>query len=81
MRVLVWVIGLFALAVGLTVTAHYNGGYVLVVLPTHRIELSANLAIILLLIAFAAFYALARMLLLALDMPFKARQFRREGCF
>ena len=78
MRVLVWVIGLFALAVGLTVTAHYNGGYVLVVLPTHRIELSANLAIILLLIAFAAFYALARMLLLALDMPFKARQFRRD---
>ena len=78
MRVLVWVIGLFALAVGLTVTAHYNGGYVLVVLPTHRIELSANLAIILLLIAFAAFYALARMLLLAMDMPFKARQFRRD---
>jgi HemY protein len=78
MRVLIWVIGLFALAVGLTVTAHYNGGYVLVVLPTHRIELSANLAIILLLIAFAVFYALARTLLLALDMPFKARQFRRD---
>ena len=78
MRVLVWVIGLFALAVGLTVAAHYNGGYVLVVLPSHRIELSVNLAIILLLIAFVAFYALARMLLLALDMPFKAKQFRRD---
>jgi HemY protein len=78
MRLLLWLIGLFALAVGLTVAARYNSGYVLLVLPTHRVELSVNLAVILLLLAFVAFYVLARTLLLALDMPARARQFRRD---
>ncbi len=78
MRALLWVVGLFALAVGITVAARYNAGYVLVVLPTQRIELSVNLAVILLLAASLVFYALWRALMLALGMPARAREFRRS---
>ena len=59
MRVLLWVVGLFALAVGITVAARYSAGYVLLVLPTHRVELSVNLAVVLLLArGSAVFYLL-----------------------
>jgi HemY protein len=78
MRVLLWVVGLFALAVGLTVAARYNAGYVLLVLPTHRVELSVNLAVILLLLAFLVFYALLRTLVLAVGMPARARAYRHS---
>jgi HemY protein len=78
MRFLLWVVGLFALAVGITVAARYNAGYVLLVLPAHRIELSVNLAAILLLAAVLVFYLLLRTLVLALGMPARAREFRRN---
>jgi HemY protein len=78
MRVLLWVVGLFALAVGLTVAARYNTGLVLLALPTHRVELSVNLAVILLLLAFLVFYALLRTLVLALGMPARARAYRHS---
>ena len=38
MRALLWVIGLFALAVALPVAARYFPGYVLLVLPAHRVK-------------------------------------------
>jgi len=76
LRPLIWVIGLFALAVALTVAARYSTGFVLLVLPMHRIELSITLAVILLLLAFLALYLLARALLVALGMPGRAREYR-----
>ncbi|MCC7546980.1 MAG: hypothetical protein IT532_04375 [Burkholderiales bacterium] len=76
LRPLIWVIGLFALAVALTVAARYSTGFVLVVLPTHRIELSITLAVLLLLLAFLALYVLASALLIALGMPGRARAYR-----
>jgi len=76
LRPLIWVIGLFALAVALTVAARYSMGFVLLVLPTHRIELSITLAAILLLLAFLALYLLARALHVALGMPGRARAYR-----
>ena len=42
MKTLFWVVALFALAVGLVVAARYNEGYVLVVFPPYRIEVSVN---------------------------------------
>jgi HemY protein len=77
MRLLIWVVALFALAVGLTVAARYNSGYVLLVLPGYRVELSVNLAVILLLLAFLAFYLVLRSVLLALQMPVRAGEYRR----
>ena len=77
MRLLIWVIALFALAVGLTAAARYNTGYVLFALPGYRIELSVNLAAILLLLSFLLFYAVLRSVLLALAMPRRAGEYRR----
>jgi HemY protein len=77
MRLLIWVIALFALAVGLTVAARYNTGYLLLALPGYRVELSVNLALILLLLTFFVFYLVLRSVLLALQMPRRASEYRR----
>ncbi len=76
MRALIWGVGLFALAVVLTLAAHYNAGYVLVAVPTHRIELSLNLAVLLVALSCIAFYFVVRAAQLALALPAKARTFR-----
>ena len=78
MRLLIWVVALFALAVGLTVAARYNTGYVLLTLPAWRVELSVNLAVVLLLLAFLLFYVVLRTVLLALEMPERASEYRRS---
>jgi HemY protein len=78
MRALLWGIGLFALAVALPVAARYFPGYVLLVLPAHRVELSLSFAVILLAAAFAVGYVLLRTLALTLGMPVRAQQFRHE---
>lgn len=78
LRVLLWLLGLFALAVGLTVTARYGAGFVLIVLPSHRIELHLTVALLILGVAFGALYLITRSLALALAMPGRAREFRAE---
>jgi len=77
-RALLWIVALFTAAVALTLAARYNPGYVLVVLPLHRIELSLNFAAVLLLLAFLAAYVLVRALSLTLALPSRALEFRRE---
>jgi len=78
MRALLWIVGLFAVAVALPVAARYFPGYVLVVLPTHRVELSLSFAAILLAAGFVLAYLLLRALSLTLGMPAKAQEFRRS---
>ena len=77
MRALLWVVALFALAVALTAAARYSPGYILLVLPGHRVELSLNFALILLALAFVAIYLIVRALGIMLAMPARAAQFRR----
>jgi HemY protein len=78
MRALIWIVALFAVAVALTLAARYSSGYVLLVLPSHRVELSVNLAAVLLAVAFIALYGLVRALRLTLALPFKAVEFQRD---
>jgi HemY protein len=78
MRALLWIVGLFALAVALTVAARYSPGYVLLVLPAHRVEISLNLAVVALALAFVAVYVVLRALGVTLAMPARAAEFRRE---
>ena len=59
MRALLWVVVIAALGVGLTLAAAHNRGYALLMLPPWRVEISLNFLIVLLLLAFAAGYALA----------------------
>lgn len=76
MRTLLWILALFALAVGLSLALRVNDGYVLLVLPPYRGEVSFNLALLALLLGFAAFYAFLRAAALTLSLPRRVREFR-----
>lgn len=78
MRATIWGVGLFALAVVVALAALYNPGYVLIVVSTHRIELSLNLAVLLVAFSCVAFYLLVHAAQLVLSLPEKARLFRIE---
>ena len=56
MRGLMWVVAVFALAVGLSLAAHLNDGYAILVFPPYRAELSLNFAILLGLAGFTLGY-------------------------
>ncbi|HEV7802705.1 MAG TPA: heme biosynthesis HemY N-terminal domain-containing protein, partial [Burkholderiales bacterium] len=76
MKTLFSVIGLFALAVGLVVAARYNDGYVLVVLPPYRVEVSLNLLVVLLAAGFVVLYVFVRLIMTAVQTPARVRQYR-----
>jgi HemY protein len=75
-KLLFWVIGLFAIAVGLMVAARYNDGYVLVVLPPYRVEIALNLLLVLLAAGFIVLYSVSRLVTGAVMMPSRVRQYR-----
>jgi HemY protein len=76
MRGLMWVLAVFALAVGLSLAAHLNDGYAILVFPPYRAELSLNLAILLGIAAFVLGYMLLRMVTHTLRLPLYVRGFR-----
>jgi HemY protein len=76
MKTAVWIVGIAALAVALTLAARYNSGYALFVLPSYRIELSLNLLLVLAVAAFAIGYVLVRAVLAALVLPRRVREYR-----
>jgi len=78
MKGLLWGLTLFALAVGIALAAHFNDGYVLVVFPPYRAEISLNLTIVLILAGFATLYALLRGVALTLSLPGRVREFRQR---
>ncbi len=76
MKTLFWVVALFALAVGLVVAARYNDGYVLLVLPPYRVEISLNLLLVALAAGFVVMYSLVRLVSGAVQMPHRVREYR-----
>ncbi len=76
MKGLLWVLALFSLAVGVSLASRYNEGYVLLVYPPYRTEITLNFTILLLFVAFLAFYFLLRTLTLTLSLPGRVREFR-----
>ena len=78
MRVLFWVLAMFALAAGLVVAARYNAGYALLVFPPYRIELSLNLLALLVLGSAALAYIAIRIIAVTLGLPSRVRRYRRE---
>lgn len=80
MRALLWLLAAFALAAGLSVALHENEGYVLFVYSPWRIELSLNLFLVLLVVAFAGAYLVVRVVAHTLHLPAYVRAFRiRRG--
>jgi HemY protein len=76
MRPILWLLLLFALAVAITLAARFDQGYVLVVLPPWRLEMSFVLAALAMLVLFVAIYLLASILHMALSLPADVRAWR-----
>jgi len=75
-RTLFWIIALIAMAVGLVIAARLNTGYVLLVVPPYRVELSLNLLLIVLFSGFVAGHVLVRMVSGTLRLPARVREYR-----
>ena len=71
-----WVLAVFALAVGLSLAARLNDGYAILAFPPYRVELSLNFAILLGLAGFALGYVLLRLIGHTLRLPLHVRSFR-----
>ncbi|MDP2822053.1 MAG: heme biosynthesis HemY N-terminal domain-containing protein [Sulfuritalea sp.] len=78
MRAVFWLLVLAALAVGLALAARYNEGYVLLVLPPWRAEVSLNLFLLLCTVGFFVIYLLARAVSHTLALPRAVAEFRRR---
>lgn len=76
MRPLFWIVAIVALAVAVTLAARHNDGYLLLVLPPWRLEVSFNLAMAALLGTFLLLYLLLRGIALTLALPGRVREFR-----
>lgn len=76
MRGLFWVLALFALAVAVALGARMNDGYVLLVMPPYRAEVTLNLFLLALALLFVAVYAGLRLLAFTFGLPERARRYR-----
>jgi HemY protein len=77
MQFLVWIVIVFAVAVGFALLGDYNTGYVVFVTDSYRVELSLNLLLVLTIAGFVLAYAAARLVLRTLALPRKVAEFRR----
>ena len=77
MKLLLWIIGLFAAAVALAVVSQ-NPAYVQLVYPPYRIEISLTVFVALSLITFVFGYWLVRLIGSFLRLPENVRKFRLE---
>lgn len=69
LRALFWLLALFAVAVAFTLTARLDIGYVIVVYPPWRVELSFVLAVALLAGFYLLVYVLLKLTQTALSLP------------
>lgn len=76
MRLILWLLGLFALAVVLTIAARYNEAYALLVWWPYRVQIAMNLLLVLLLAGFVIAYRLVRLVVRGLEMPAEVNAYR-----
>ena len=76
MRTLIWILAIFAVAAGVAMLASANEGYVLIVSPPWRAQVSLNLVIVVLLLSFVLVYALIRVLRKTLGLPARVAHYR-----
>lgn len=77
MRFLLWTIAAIAIAVGLVAAAvHSSAGYLQIVWPPYRIELSLVMAIVVLAGAFTLTYVSVRLIAAMVGMPQQVRDYR-----
>ena len=77
MKYVIWMVLIFAAAVAISSAAH-NAGYVLLVYPPYRIELSLNFFVLLLLLFGFVSYHLTRLIMMVINLPKHARSYRLQ---
>jgi HemY protein len=78
MRAAFWILALFALAVAITLIARLDQGYVIVVFPPWRLEMSFLLTVVLLAGGFVLVSFLLHLARTALRLPEDLRAWRRQ---
>ena len=78
MRAAFWILALFALAVAFTLAARLDQGYVIIVYPPWRMELSFMLALLLLAGLVILAYAMLRLAGIALNLSSDVRVWRNK---
>lgn len=78
MRAALWILALFALAVAFTLAARLDQGYVIIVYPPWRMELSFMLALLLLAGLVILAYAMLRLAGIALNLSSDVRDWRNK---
>ncbi len=78
MRFAIWTVLLAAVATGIALLARNSTGYVVIVSAPHRIELSLNLLVLLVVAGYFAFYVLARMATSLVGIPTRVAAYRAE---
>lgn len=78
MRILLWLLVLFALAIGLAVLARFNPGNVVLFYPPYRVDLSLNFFLLGMLLSFIALYVLIRAVRMTQELPGRVIAYRRQ---
>lgn len=78
MKGLFWILALAVSAVAVALGARLNDGYALLVFPPWRVEISLNLLIVVLLLAFAVFYVVLRVVSVTFGMPRRVREYHER---
>lgn len=78
MKFVLWIIGLFALAVVIGLASTLNTGYAILYVPPYRIELSINSLVIGIIVLFIAIYLITRLVAGASELPTEVRRFQRK---
>ena len=78
MKILFWALVLFGLAVAAALGARLNDGYVLLVFPPYRAEVSLNLFVLALVAIVLALYMAMRALAVTVGLPKRVREYRER---
>lgn len=78
MKVLIWILLVAGAAVALPLLTTNGNGYVLLVQPPYRIELSTSLFLLLVVFAFFILHSLLRLTSYTLQLPSKVQAYKRE---
>ncbi|WP_050465254.1 heme biosynthesis protein HemY [Herbaspirillum autotrophicum] len=78
MRILLWLLTLFASAIGLAVLARFNPGNVVLFYPPFRIDMSLNFFVLLLVALFVVLYVFIRAVRVTQKLPGKVISYRRQ---
>lgn len=78
MRIFLWILGLFASAVGLAVLVRFNAGNVVFFWPPYRVDISLNFFLLLLALFYVLFYLVFKAIYLALSLPSRIAEAREQ---